>query len=202
MRILIVEDNGESRAVLREMLESMGNEVDESTNSADALGMIAEDPEISLVLLDLGLPPQPHGFSEGFDFLRQVREVNSLLKVIVVSGHDLHTTAKELVEFSAFDYLQKPFGREVLANAIYRGSVSLLGEHELRSDAKVPMFLIADASQQSGVKLFRESAMAQLLRAVLNSTRHNVSAAARQLNMSREHLYYYLKKHGIQRPAD
>ena len=41
--------------------------------------------------------------------------------------------------------------------------------------------------------------MTKLFRTVLNDTNHNVSAAARRLNMSREHLYYYLKKYGIKR---
>jgi DNA-binding NarL/FixJ family response regulator len=52
--------------------------------------MLKGDPDIELVLLDLGLPPDVQGISEGVRFLREVRLWNAFLKVVVVTGqsHD------------------------------------------------------------------------------------------------------------------
>lgn len=61
MRVLIVEDDPSLRPLQRELVESLGHEVDEATNAADALAMLKGDPEIELVLLDLGMPPDMQG---------------------------------------------------------------------------------------------------------------------------------------------
>ena len=77
MRVLIVEDDPSLRPLQRELVESLGHEVDEATNAADALAMLKGDPEIELVLLDLGLPPDAQGISEGIRFLREARLWNA-----------------------------------------------------------------------------------------------------------------------------
>ena len=66
MRVLIVEDDPSLRPLQRELVESLGHEVDEATNAADALAMLKGDPEIELVLLDLGLPPDMQVSRRGF----------------------------------------------------------------------------------------------------------------------------------------
>jgi DNA-binding NtrC family response regulator len=59
---------------------------------------------------------------------------------------------------------------------------------------------VADASTEEGLKQAREEVIERLVRTVLVDTGFNVSETARRLNISREHLYYYIKKYGIQRP--
>jgi CheY-like chemotaxis protein len=59
-RILIVEDDTLAGSTLRELVESFGYEADLATNRPDALAMLDGDPEIGIVLLDLGLPPAAH----------------------------------------------------------------------------------------------------------------------------------------------
>jgi transcriptional regulator with GAF, ATPase, and Fis domain len=50
-----------------------------------------------------------------------------------------------------------------------------------------------------GVKEFGEAAQERLVRAVLAESQFNVAQAARKLGLTREHLYYFMKKFGIQR---
>jgi DNA-binding NtrC family response regulator len=66
-------------------------------------------------------------------------------------------------------------------------------------DAQIAMYIVADGSSEESAKNTKDAVMTKLFRTVLNDTKHNASAAARRLNMSREHLYYYLKKYGIKR---
>jgi two-component system, response regulator RegA len=62
--------------------------------------------------------------------------------------------------------------------------------------------VVADATSEEGLKLAREEVMVKIIRSVLVETSFNVSESARRLNITREHLYYFIKKYGIDRPAD
>ena len=56
------------------------------------------------------------------------------------------------------------------------------------------------ARMGDGPKEAAAQAEEQLLRRSLTAAGYNVSVAARNLGIAREHLYYYLNKYGIQRP--
>ena len=47
----------------------------------------------AVVLLDLGLPPDPDGTTEGFAILAEILKVHPLAKVIVASGHEARESA-------------------------------------------------------------------------------------------------------------
>ncbi|MDP3611625.1 MAG: helix-turn-helix domain-containing protein [Rubrivivax sp.] len=61
------------------------------------------------------------------------------------------------------------------------------------------MTLTAPISE--GVREFGEAAQEKLVRSVLADSQFNVAQAARKLGVSREHLYYFMKKFGIERAA-
>ncbi|MFN4997959.1 MAG: helix-turn-helix domain-containing protein, partial [Betaproteobacteria bacterium] len=60
--------------------------------------------------------------------------------------------------------------------------------------------IVADAATELNTKALRDEPMKKLIMSLLEKNNFNISATARKLNMSREHLYYYLKKYKIQRP--
>ena len=200
MRVLIVEDLPDVRAVLRRMVESLDHPVDEATNREDGIAMLFADNEIGAVLLDLGLPPHADHYSEGIEFLKAVSAHNSLAKAIVLTGHAAPEATRQAIEHGAFDYLEKPIHPSALAYALHRAALFYQYHLSMRESAKVNVSLVADASSEMSIKDYRGQAMIKLLKSVLHDNGFNVSAAARSLNMSREHLYYYLKKYGITRP--
>jgi two-component system response regulator RegA len=201
MRVLIVEDDPSLRPLQRELVEALGHEVDEATNASDALAMLKGDPDIELVLLDLGLPPDVQGISEGVRFLREARLWNAFLKVVVVTGQSHDDALLSCVEEGAFDFLTKPFRQAQVKAALQRAVLFSQSEKTLRSqDRKFSVMVVANASTEEGLKQAREEVIERLVRTVLVDTGFNVSETARRLNISREHLYYYIKKYGIQRP--
>lgn len=202
MRVLIVEDQPEVRSVLRRLVEALGHPVDEATNREDGIAMLFTDNDIGSVLLDLGLPPHPDHYSEGIAFLSTVSARNSLAKIIVLTGHAAPDATRQAIEHGAFDYLEKPIDPSALAYALHRAALFYQSHLGMRESAKVNVSLVADASSDVSMKDYRGQAMSKLLKTVLHENGFNVSAAARQLNMSREHLYYYLKKYGITRPKN
>ena len=76
--------------------------------------------EPPVVTLDLGLPPDPDGVSQGFETLRQILELFPDTKVIVITGNQDRAHAVQAVGMGAYDFYQKPFDPDVLGLIIDR----------------------------------------------------------------------------------
>lgn len=194
MRVLIVEDQPELRQLLRRQVEALGFFADEATNRQDGLAMLFGDSEIAVVILDLGLPPKADDYEEGLIFLKTVQEKNSLAKIIVLTGQSSPVVTMRAIEQGAFDYLEKPVDRQALHYALQRAMLFRDTHASLREDARVSVHIVADAATELNTKALRDEPMKKLIMSLLEKNNFNISATARELNMSREHLYYYLKK--------
>jgi CheY-like chemotaxis protein len=84
-RALVVDDQEDSRAVLRAALEKEGWQVSEAENGAVALEKVEAQPP-SLILLDLMMPVM-----DGFEFVMRMRRMESAwtIPVVVVTAKDL-----------------------------------------------------------------------------------------------------------------
>ena len=70
--------------------------------------------EPSVVLQDLGLPPEPEGVDEGLDTLQEILKLAPHTKVIVVTGNGDQENALRSVELGAYDFYQKPVDTDTL----------------------------------------------------------------------------------------
>ena len=61
-----------------------------------------------IVTLDLGLPPNEDGESEGFSILEYIMQSAPTTKVVIVSGSDKLTNSQKAVDSGAFAYYSKP----------------------------------------------------------------------------------------------
>ena len=113
LNVLLVEDDRELRATLRQALAVEGYEVKTAASLADAqaqLNHLATGQQFDLVLLDLGLPD---GY--GADLLAALRKnTGSQVPVIVISAQGMDREKVRLLDQGADDYLVKPFGIEEL----------------------------------------------------------------------------------------
>lgn len=202
-RLLLVEDDAALRKMLRRLIESFGIPVDEADNGRDGFAMLKDDPDIELVLLDLGLPPDPHDLSEGIAFLKQAAALARLTKVIVLSGQTQAHATRQAIEHGAFDFLRKPFDATLLKFSIERAITFNSAQDQMLGESKVPLYIVAEPKlEETGAKQVREAAMEKLIRMVLADTHHNVSEASRRLGMTREHLYYYMTRYNIRRESE
>ena len=83
-RVLVVEDDPGLRKQLKWSLD--GYEVLFAENRVDAIAALRRH-EPSVILLDLGLPPDAEGVTEGFETLRELLALSLQAKVIVVTGN-------------------------------------------------------------------------------------------------------------------
>lgn len=105
--ILLIEDDRELRATLKEALSVEGYVVQTSASLADARALLQHagpDAAPELVLLDLGLPD-----GDGEDFLVELRSQRGT-PVIVISAREAEGQKIRLLDNGADDYLVKPFG--------------------------------------------------------------------------------------------
>lgn len=73
-----------------------------------------------VVLLDLGLPPDPGGVSEGLATLKEILSLAAETKVIVVTGDNDRKNAVRAVAGGAYDFHQKPVDPELLSLLVDR----------------------------------------------------------------------------------
>jgi two-component system, NtrC family, response regulator len=77
-----------------------------------------ENPPV--VVMDLGLPPDPDGVSEGFATLSDALRVAPQTKIIIVTGNGERKSALRAIAAGAYDFCEKPVDVEVLRTIIER----------------------------------------------------------------------------------
>src|SRR5258708_5068664 len=88
-------------------------------NAQAARSVVAsENPPVAI--LDLGLPPDRDGVSEGMELLRNLLESFPDVKIIVVTGSEDINHALEAIATGAFDFHQKPVNVDVLQVVVAR----------------------------------------------------------------------------------
>lgn len=104
-KLLIVEDDLGLQKQLKWSYEDF--EVFCASNREEALTLLrAEEPDV--VTLDLGLPPDPDGVTEGFAVLDEMLKLKPDTKIIVASGHGARESALRAISAGAWDFYHKP----------------------------------------------------------------------------------------------
>ncbi|MGB5254666.1 MAG: PEP-CTERM-box response regulator transcription factor [Sedimenticolaceae bacterium] len=117
--LLVVEDDPGLQSQLKWSFEDFDVEVAE--NREEAIAHLRR-LEPAVVTLDLGLPPDPGGVSEGFAVLEEILTLAPDTKVIVVTGHNDRTNALRAIAMGAYDFYEKPIDPELLSFTIKRAS--------------------------------------------------------------------------------
>jgi len=116
-KILLVEDDVGLQRQLKWSLE--GYEVLTAADRESALAQVRRH-EPAVVLLDLGLPPDPDGATEGLAALQQILALAPATKVIVITGNQDRANAVGAIGHGAFDFYHKPFDEQILKIVIQR----------------------------------------------------------------------------------
>ena len=124
-RIMLVDDDSDTRTIFRDKLEHAGFEIAEAESAEDALGKVAEfDP--ALVISDIRMD----GMS-GLELLERVRASMPAVDVIVMTAHEDMESAVAAMKAGAFDYLVKPVSLGTLESIVER----CLGDRAILEEA-------------------------------------------------------------------
>lgn len=115
--LMLVEDDPGLLGQLRWCFDDY--EVVTATTRDEAIAQLRRT-EPAVVTLDLGLPPDPGGASEGLATLEQILTLAPHTKVIVVTGNNDRDNAVKAVALGAYDFYQKPVDADLLSLIVKR----------------------------------------------------------------------------------
>jgi CheY-like chemotaxis protein len=111
---LVVDDDAQIRDLLRIFLTEAGCDVETAPDGERAMAQF-RDTHFPLVVTDLRMPG-----ASGLRVMEAVRESSPETAVIVISGHATRDDTVEALRLGAFDFIEKPFGRAQVHEAISR----------------------------------------------------------------------------------
>jgi two-component system, NtrC family, response regulator AtoC len=114
-KILVVDDDSDTRDLLSEVLGSEGYQVVVASGAQEALAAGNTD-HFDVILSDIRLGPELNGL----DVLRAFKSLQPDSEVILITAFGSMETAIEAVKAGAFDYLSKPFKIEDVVNRVRR----------------------------------------------------------------------------------
>ena len=109
---MVVDDDADTRALVKDILHEDGYEVCTSLNGSQALEILGQE-EFDVVLTDIKMP----GIT-GMDVLLYVRRMNLNAEVILMTAYASVETAVQALRGEAFDYLAKPFSLQELRQTV------------------------------------------------------------------------------------
>ncbi|HWD93867.1 MAG TPA: response regulator [Verrucomicrobiae bacterium] len=111
-KILVVDDSGLARRLVRKILEELGYEVEDVSDGAQALEryLLERHDAVVLDLLMQGM--------YGVEVLQKLKQLNPDLPVIVVSADIQKTTRDQVKESGAAAMINKPVTREQLEEVL------------------------------------------------------------------------------------
>ncbi len=167
-RLLIVEDDEGLQRQLKWAYDDY--EVLVASDRHAAVDLI-RSAEPAVVTLDLGLPPDPDGVTEGFATLDSILALKPQTKVIVATGHGAHESALRAVASGAYDYYQKPVDIDQLG-LIVRRAFQL---HELEEENRRLGDEVGEAGTMLGDMVTGAPEMAKVARTIERVANTNVS---------------------------
>ncbi len=107
-RILIIDDETFICENVERILIDEGYEVCSAASGSEAKQQVQTN-DIDLVLLDLNL-----GMENGIDVLKELREIEPELLVIIITGYGSVESAVDSLKLGAYHYMKKPFKADAL----------------------------------------------------------------------------------------
>jgi two-component system response regulator CpxR len=114
VKVLLVDDEPDFVETLGERLETRGFNVRRALSGDEALARLREQPS-DVVLLDVLMPGM-----DGLQTLKEIKQLNPLIEVMMLTGHGTIDTAIEGLKLGAYDYLKKPTDTKDLVEKILR----------------------------------------------------------------------------------
>jgi DNA-binding NtrC family response regulator len=114
VRVLLVDDEESIRETYRRLLSRAGYEVLVAENGTVAIDLL-RNREIDAMITDILMPGM-----DGLELIRQAREIDDHLKVVIMTAHASLDSAIEAIRLGAFGYLRKPFSKRELIDSLER----------------------------------------------------------------------------------
>lgn len=155
-RVLVVDDEITLQRAFVRVLERAGYEVAAASEGTAAIEAVAKQP-FDAVVSDINMP-----HINGIELMRQIRNHDMDVPILLVTGAPSLETAVQAVEFGACQYMVKPVAAEVLLRAVAR-AVRLRRLARAKNDAmKLLGTEVTGSGDRVGLEASFDSALASL----------------------------------------
>jgi len=116
MRVLLADDSGTMRTIIRRSLESLGvSGAIEASDGIQAIELFKAGGAFDLVLTDWNMPGK-----NGMEVVREIRAIDKNVPIVMVTTESDKARVLEAIGAGVSDYLVKPFTNEVLRKKLER----------------------------------------------------------------------------------
>ena len=113
LKILIAEDSQVLFIYLSKLIESISSEVLHANNGIEALEIYRDNPDVDLILMDIEMPKM-----NGYDAVRQIRELNENVPIIAQTASAIAADSDRAISSGCNDYISKPINKDKLMRMI------------------------------------------------------------------------------------
>jgi DNA-binding NtrC family response regulator len=131
-RILVVDDEVDFLETIVNRLKKRNLDASGATTGEECIRLLKEQL-FDVVLLDIKMP----GGMDGIEVLREIKKIQPLTEVILLTGHASVETSIEGMKLGAFDYLLKPIKFEDLLQKIASAFEKKATHDKKIQDAKI-----------------------------------------------------------------
>ena len=147
-RVAVIDDEQDMRASISQWLSLSGFQPETYASAEDALGVLGADYP-GIVVSDIRMPGM-----DGMALLKRLMGMDASLPVILITGHGDVPMAVEAIRLGAYDFLEKPFDPERMAD-LARGALKARGlalenralRHELADGSTIMRRLVGQSSE-------------------------------------------------------
>ncbi len=130
-KVLLVDDEEQFLKALSQRLEGRGMKIEAATSGEDALRQ-AKGKDFDAIVLDLVMPGL-----DGLDVLKQLRQENPDLQIIMLTGHATVEKSVEAIKEGAVELLEKPVDMDKLLKRIGEAQRQRVILVEKKAEARV-----------------------------------------------------------------
>ncbi len=186
--ILIVEDDEGLQSQLKWHFDDFESTLITAHDRTEALNAVRMYSP-SIIIQDLGLPPDDEGVSEGFACIRDILTIAPDSKIIVMTGKNDHKNALDSIAAGAFDFYLKPVDPERLSLVVDQAFRIARLEHENRSQQTffepIAGLVTADATMKRVCRMAEKIAQSPVTSTLLGESGTGKEVLARAIhNMS------------------
>lgn len=113
LKVLICEVDDSNLMYLRHVLTGISKKVLFARNGLEAIEIFKANPDINIILIDIQMLEM-----DGYEAIRQIREINSNVCIIAQTAHALSDGKKKFLAAGCDDYITKPFKKDKLLDII------------------------------------------------------------------------------------
>ncbi|MBD3841043.1 MAG: response regulator [Campylobacterales bacterium] len=115
IKMLFVEDEEDLATIISDTLNKLQANFDTAANGQIALDLFKTKNDYDLIVTDINMPVM-----NGLELIKNVREVNTEIPVIIMSAHTEPEYIKSAEELGVDNYLLKPFDFIKFINLVYQ----------------------------------------------------------------------------------